>query len=80
MGAWEWNCVIFDESHKLSTRRATSKAPTRFIEVCLRVAQRAQRVIMLSGCVRCGGGRGLEVLDSLTNRIDADPLPTYIYP
>lgn len=53
MGAWEWHCVILDESHKLATRRST-KAPTRFVETCKRVAAQARRVIMLSGCVRDG--------------------------
>lgn len=51
MGKWEWNCVIFDESHKLGTRRSTN-APTRFVEVALKVAAQARRIVMLSGYVR----------------------------
>jgi hypothetical protein len=50
MGTWEWQCVIFDESHKLATRR-TQKRPTNFVEVAHGVAERARRVIMLSGSV-----------------------------
>ena len=48
LGSWQWEAVILDESHKLATSR---KLPdTQVTVVAQRVAARARRTVLLTGC------------------------------
>ncbi|CAM9093811.1 unnamed protein product, partial [Hapterophycus canaliculatus] len=49
IGKGDWNAVIFDESHMISTKLGEEHAQAQQVTVCLKVAQRAKRVVMLSG-------------------------------
>eukprot|EP00752_Nemacystus_decipiens_P010050 g8960.t1 len=49
VGKEDWEAVIFDESHMISTRLGDVSKQAQQVKVCLDVAKRAKRVVMLSG-------------------------------
>jgi hypothetical protein len=51
VGAWQWDVVVVDESHALSTatRDSGSKGDRPLTKVALGVIKRAKRAVLLSG-------------------------------